>query len=329
MPAHCVPSPHPAAPVCLVTGGSGLVGRAIVHRLVQQQCPVRMAVRALPPGGTLPQVQVVTGQTLGADADWSPALSGVATVLHLAARVHMLRDAATDPLVAYRAVNTEGTLRLARQAADAGVRRFVFVSTVKVHGESTPPGQALTEAVPAAPTDAYALSKHEAEQGLADIADRTGMQVVVIRPPLVYGPGVKANFAALVRAVARGLPLPFGAIDNRRSLVGVDNLVDVLLLCLTHPAAAGQAFFVSDGEDLSTPTLVRRIAAAMDRPARLLSLPLPLLRVVSTCFERRDAMERLCSNLQVDITKARTLLNWSPPFSVDEGLRRAVAGLVP
>lgn len=318
MPAHPVPS-------LLLTGGSGFVGSAAAAALTRRGAFCRLAMRKA--GSVLAREQVVCVAALGPETNWSQALDGTEAVLHLAARVHVLRDAVADPLAAYRAVNTAGTLLLAEQAAAAGVRRFVFVSTVKVHGERTSPGNPFTEALPPAPDDPYALSKWEAEQGLAAIAARTGMEVVIVRPPLVYGPGVKANFAALLRAVARGWPLPLAAVDNRRSLVGIDNLVDFLLLCLEHPAAANQTLLVSDGEDLSTPDLLHRLGTAMDRPARLWPMPPALLTAGAALLGRRAAAERLCSNLQVDITKARTLLGWTPPISVDEGLRRAAAGL--
>jgi nucleoside-diphosphate-sugar epimerase len=264
---------------------------------------------------------------IDAHTDWARALDRVEAVVHLAARAHVLRDEVADPLAAYRAINTAGTLHLARQAAQSGVRRFVFVSTVKVHGEASI--RPLSETMAPAPQGPYAISKHEAEIGLRDIAAQTGMEVVILRPPLVYGPGVKANFAALMRAVARGWPLPLGALDNRRSLVALDNLVDAILTCLEHPAAAQQTFLVSDGEDLSTTALLRRLGLALGRPARLVPVPAALLTVGATLLGRRAMAERLCGNLQVDITKARTLLGWSPPVRVDEGLRRAAAGLAP
>ncbi|PZP93512.1 MAG: NAD-dependent dehydratase [Variovorax paradoxus] len=313
----------------LLTGASGFVGAHLLQRLAARPLgQTVVAVRKLPHQSPSP-VRVHVVDDAAAKPDWSSALLDTDAVVHLAARAHLLHDHATDPLAAYRDVNTAGTLRLAEQAAGAGVRRFVFVSTAKVHGESTPPSRPFTEAAAPAPGDPYALSKWEAEQGLAVISARTGMEVVVVRPPLVYGPHVKANFAALMRAVARGWPLPLAAIDNRRSLVGLDNLVDFLLLCLDHPAAANQTFLVSDGEDLSTPALLRRLGSAMGRPARLWTLSPTLLTAGATLLGRRAAAERLCGNLQVDTTKARTLLNWSPPVSVDEGLRRAAAGLAP
>lgn len=259
----------PALPLCyLVTGASGFVGRAVVAALARQARTVRITARR--PASIQAPLQVAASADLqDTQADWSQAVHGVTAVIHLAARAHILRDQATDPLQAYRAANTAGTLRLAEQAAQAGVRRFVFVSTVKVHGEASVLGQPFTEAMHPAPADPYALSKHEAEIGLREIAERTGMELVIVRPPLVYGPGVKANFAALMRAVQRGWPLPLGAIHNQRSMVALDNLVDFMLTCVDHPAAAHQSFLVSDGEDLATPELLRRLGQALQQPARL------------------------------------------------------------
>jgi UDP-glucose 4-epimerase len=250
--------------------------------------------------------------------DWTAALKGVQTVVHLAGRVHVMRDRVGDPLAAFRRTNVEGTLNLARQAASVGVRRLVFISSVKVNGEAG----AYRESDPPSPLEPYGLSKLEAEAGLREIAALTGLGVVVIRPPLVYGPDVKANFQALVRAIERGIPLPLGAVPNRRSLVARDNLVDFIVTCLDHPAASGQTFLVSDGEDMSTPTLIRRIAHVMHRPARLLPVPVNVLWAVATITGKRAVAQRLLGSLQVDITKARTMLGWTPPLTVDEGLRR-------
>ena len=255
---------------------------------------------------------------------WSTVLRGKDAVIHLAARVHVMRESAGDPLAEFRRVNTEGTLNLARQAVLAGVKRFVFISSVKVNGESTEPGHSFTEADTPNPQDAYGQSKHEAEQGLRQLSADTGMEVVIIRPPLVYGPGVKANFAVLMRAVQRGWPLPLGAVHNQRSLVALDNLVDLIVTCITHPQAANQTFLVSDGEDLSTPDLIRRMARALNRSARLLPVPVLALQAGASLLGKGDAVQRLCGNLQIDISKARSLLGWLPPWSVDEGLRRAV-----
>jgi nucleoside-diphosphate-sugar epimerase len=256
---------------------------------------------------------------------WGDALRNVSVVVHLAARVHVMHDNAADPLTAFRTVNMDGTLNLARQAAAAGVKRFVFISSVKVNGESTPLGLAFTEADAPNPQDAYGQSKHEAEQSLRQLSADTGMEVVIIRPPLVYGPGVKANFASLMRAVQRGWPLPLGAVHNQRSLVALDNLVDFIVTCITHPQAPNQTFLVSDGQDLSTTELVLGMAQAAGVPARLLPVPVWALQAGASLLGRGDAVQRLCGNLQVDIFKASSLLGWTPPVSLKEGLRRAMA----
>jgi nucleoside-diphosphate-sugar epimerase len=268
--------------------------------------------------------RTIVGSIDGA-TKWTAALCAVDVVVHLAARVHVMKDMSSDPLAAFRKVNVEGTLNLARQSAAAGVTRFVFLSSIKVNGECTKPGQAFTETDATAPQDAYGLSKHEAEQGLRQLAADTGMEVVIIRPPLVYGPGVKANFAALMHAVQHGWPLPLGAVHNQRSLVALDNLVDFIVTCITHPQAANQTFLVSDGHDLSTTELVRSMAQAAGVPARLLPVPVWALQAGATLLGKGDAVQRLCGNLQVDTAKARTLLGWVPPVSVGEGLHRAVS----
>ena len=289
----------------LVTGSSGFVGRALVDRL-------RPA-----------SAQLMLPRQLNIDA---AEMSGISTVIHLAARVHVMHDTAADPLAAFRAVNVEATLALAAQAAAAGVHRFVFVSSVKVNGEATAVDHPFTERDAPAPQDAYAISKWEAEQGLRQIASSTGMEVVIIRPPLVYGPGVKANFAALMRAVQRGWPLPLGAVHNLRSLVGLDNLVDFIITCVSHPAAANQTFFVSDGADISTPDLVRAMGRAAGCPARLLSVPVSVLATLASLVGKRAAVDRLCSSLQLDISKAHELLQWVPPVALEQGLDRTFAG---
>ena len=289
----------------LVTGSSGFVGRALVDRLLPASA------------------QLMLPRQLNIDA---AEMSDISTVIHLAARVHVMHDTAADPLASFRAVNVEVTLALAAQAAAAGVHRFVFVSSVKVNGEATTAGHAFSERDAPAPQDAYALSKWEAEQGLRQIASSTGMEVVIIRPPLVYGPGVKANFAALMRAVQRGWPLPLGAVHNLRSLVGLDNLVDFIITCVSHPAAANQTFFVSDGADISTPDLVRAMARAAGCPARLLSVPVSVLATLASLVGKRAAVDRLCSSLQLDISKAHELLQWVPPVALEQGLHRTFAG---
>ena len=308
----------------LVTGASGWVGRALCERLLLEGVSVSAALRSAVP--MLPGCEVVQVGAIDEQTDWRAALADVDLVIHLAARVHVMNERAADPLTEFRRVNVQGTLALFRQAALTGVRRFVFVSSVKVNGESTLPGQPFSEVDTPQPQDAYGISKFEAEQGLQQLARETGVELVVIRPPLVYGPGVKANFAALMRAVQRGWFLPLGAVDNRRSLVALDNLVDFIMTTCSHPAAANQTFFVSDGRDLSTTELIRAMARAAQVPSRLLPVPPSLLVWLGGLIGRRPVVGRLCDNLQVDISKARQLLNWLPSVTVEEGLRRVVMG---
>ena len=280
---------------------------------------VRAAVRApapLPAG-----IETVTIPDLSAGVDWSGALRDVDVIVHLAARVHVMRDTERDPLAAFRNTNVNGTLALARAAARAGVRRFIYLSSIKVNGEGTDEGKPFRAQDPPNPLNPYAVSKLEAEQGLAEISVPGSMQYVIIRPPLVYGPGVRANFRSMMRWVQRGVPLPFGSIANRRSLVARPNLVDLIVTCLEHPAAANQTFLVADGEDLSTTELLRRIGRAMNHPARLLPIPPGLLKSLATLLGRRDVALRLCDSLQVDIAATQRLLGWHPPVSVDVALR--------
>ena len=310
----------------IVTGGSGFVGRALCGELDLRSCEVSRIVRVLsPPVGAMPGPVHVS--RIDAATNWLSTLHGAKTVIHLAARVHVMQDTTADPISAFRAVNVDGTLNLARQAAYAGVKRFVFVSTAKVNGESTQPDRPFTEVDIPNPQDAYSLSKYEAEQGLRGISADTGMEVVIIRPPLVYGPGVKANFATLMQAVQQGRPLALGSVNNRRSLVALDNLVDFIMVCMTHPKAANETFLVSDGNDLSTTELVRGLARAAGVSPRLLPVPVWALQAGAMLLGKEDEVQRLCGSLQVDISKARHLLGWRPPVVVEEGLRRAVAGM--
>jgi nucleoside-diphosphate-sugar epimerase len=290
--------------------------------------PVRGAVRSLcsPPDGA----ETVVIGSLSSETEWTVALSKVEQVVHLATRVHVMNDKSSDPLAEFRRVNVEGTAALARQAAAAGVKRFVFLSSVKVNGEFTEAGQPFTADDVPAPEDPYGVSKHEAEKLLRQIAAETGMEVVIIRPPLVYGPGVKANFESMMRWLARGVPLPLAAVtENRRSLVALDNLVDLIMTCLNHPAAANQTFLVSDGEDLSTAQLLKRMGAAMGKLARLFYVKPALLKLGATVLNKPAIYQRLCGSLQLDIAKTRKMLDWTPPVSVNEGLRRAAEGFRP
>lgn len=309
----------------LITGANGFVGQAIWKRLVRMSGVQAVGCVRCTDAFTDTGAAVITVGDLSELTDWSVALADVETIVHAAARVHVMHDTELDPLTAFRAVNVIGTLCLARQAAAAGVKRLVFISSVKVNGESTQPGRAFTENHAPDPQDAYGQSKNEAEQGLRHLATETGMEVVIIRPPLVYGPGVKANFAALMRVVQRGWPLPLGAMRNQRSLVAMDNLVDFIITCITHPQAANQTFLVSDGQDLSTTELIRGMACASGVPVRFLPLPVWVLQACARLLGKGDAVQRLCGNLQVDISKSHTLLGWVPPVSVEEGLRRVIA----
>lgn len=312
----------------LVTGATGFVGNAMVQRLAEDSASggVVAAVRRLDkswPKG----VQPIQMGDLLPTSDWRAVLQGLDAVVHCAARVHVMQDTATDPLEAYRQVNVLGTLNLASQAAQAGVRRFVFVSSIKVNGEATAPGRPFTADDTPVPLDPYGVSKMEAEQGLHELSARTGMEVAIVRPVLVYGPGVKANFASMMRWVARGVPLPLGLIHNARSMVALDNLVDLLMSCLTHHAAAGHTFLVSDGEDVSTTELLHRTAQAMGKTARLLPVPASWLEFGAALLGKRAVAQRLCGFLQVDIKKNQRLLGWRPPLTLDEGLKKAVGGM--
>lgn len=306
----------------LLTGASGFVGRGLLERMslrvdLELIAAVRRPVSGFP--------ECVTSQVVGgleADTDWRNLLDGVGVVIHSSARVHVMNDTSSDPLTEFRKVNVDGTLNLARQAAASGVRRFIFISSIKVNGEGTLVGAPYFADAQPTPMDPYGISKMEAEQGLRALAAETGMEVVIIRPVLVYGPGVKANFLSMMRWLNKGVPLPFGAIDNRRSLVALDNLVDLIMTCIDHPAAANLTFLVSDGKDLSTTELLRRMGIALGKPACLLPVPSRLLEVGTAMLGKQALAQRLCGSLQVDISKTRELLNWTPPLSVDEALRK-------
>ena len=307
-----------------VTGASGFVGGALCKAFAQDNS-LRISIRDVCVGKQFDSVDIVEA-SLCPDQDWTKALSEVSVVVHCAARVHVMNEKSNNPLEEFRRVNVDGTLNLARQAVEAGVRRFVFISSIKVNGEFTDLGHPFTADQISAPIDPYGVSKYEAEMGLRALADETGMEVVIIRSPLVYGPGVKANFLSMMNCLRRGIPLPLGGVTkNRRSFVFIDNLVSVIVACINHPAAANQTFLVSDDEDLSTLGLLENMALALGLPSKLIAVPTTLITLGAKLIGRPDISQRLCGSLQVDIKKTKDLLGWSPPVSVTEGLRQTAA----
>ena len=305
----------------LVTGGSGFVGKALLERLAGNPVWATRALVRKPPVQRVQAVDYRLFTELSAIDATSKHLEQVDTVIHLASRVHVMHETAEDPLAEFRRVNVEGTLALARTAIAAGVRRFVFVSSVKVNGETTDGRLPFLADEAPAPLDPYGISKREAEDGLRLLATQSALEVVIVRPVLVYGPGVKANFHNMMKWLSKGVPLPFGAIHNKRSLVALDNLVDLLVTCIDHPAAANQTFLASDGEDLSTTQLLQRLGRALGKPARLLPVPDALIKGAAKLAGKGGLSQRLCGSLQVDIAKNRELLGWVPPLDVDQALR--------
>jgi nucleoside-diphosphate-sugar epimerase len=301
----------------LVTGADGFVGRALCDALAAAGRSVRCAVRRLDRVST----GTIAVGDIGPDTNWNTTLDGVNCVVHLAARTHVLHETTAGALAAYRRINVTGTERLARAAAARGTRRLVFLSSVKVNGEGTGERPYTEEDAPR-PEDAYGISKTDAERALAGIAAETGLEITVLRPPLVYGPGVKGNFLRLMRLVARGVPLPLGAIDNRRSFIYLGNLVDAIMKALDAPRAAGRTYLAADGEDLSTPALVRAMAAALGIKPRLVPFPLALLKVAATLTGRRAEFARVAGSLQVDSSRIRRELDWRPPYTVAQGLKQ-------
>lgn len=303
----------------LVTGGSGFLGGALCRALSGQK-NVRAAVRKLSSTKLTANVEEVVGE-LSEAFDWSRALSEVGSVVHCAARVHVMRETSEDPQKEFRATNVEGTMNLARHAVKAGVRRFIFISSIGVNGGETK-GKPFSAFDIPAPHTPYAASKFEAEIGLLTLAEETGLEVVIIRPPMIYGPDAPGNFAALMKALDSRIPLPLASIlNNRRSYVYLDNVIDLVKTCIDHPAAANQTFLVSDDEDLSTAALLRSMASALGRSPRLIPLPAGLIALGAALVGRPAIAQRLCGSLQLDINKTKTLLGWSPPVSVEEGLR--------
>ena len=305
-----------------VTGASGFVGQAVITELLSRQYDVHAVVRSLDKNAPVlaRAIQTFSVGDIGPDTDWRDALTEVDCIVHCAARAHAMNE--TDALEAYRAVNVDGTRRLAEQAAGMGVRRLVYLSSIKVNGEQTVPGDRFSTLNNTFPEDPYGISKWEAEQALHEVSAKTGLEIVIIRPSLVYGPGVKGNFLSLLGWLKKGIPLPLGAIHNQRSLVGIDNLIDLIITCIDHPAAANRTLLVSDDEDLSTTELLRGMGHALGMPARLLPVPSSLLQFGANLLGKKDVAQRLFGNLQVDISKTKEILNWKPPVGVDEGLRK-------
>lgn len=300
----------------LITGHSGFIGQALVLSLASRD--LRLVGRRVLDH----QTNVFFKKELTSTENYTDSLAGVLTVIHTAARAHIMEDESTDPLTEYRKVNVDGTLNLARQAADAGVKRFIFISSIKVNGEQTQAGFRFNATDIPEPEDPYGVSKFEAEQVLLTLAQNTQMEVVIIRSPLVYGPGVKGNFANMINVVKKGIPLPLGAIHNRRSLVALDNLVDLIVTCIDHPLAANQVFLAADGQDLSTTELLKGLAKAMGQPSRLIPVPCCLLTLGANMLGKKTIAQKILGSLQVDISKAQDSLGWNPPLSVEEGLKR-------
>ncbi|WP_226649040.1 UDP-glucose 4-epimerase family protein [Microbulbifer variabilis] len=297
----------------LLTGASGFVGRALLPALRAKGFDVLPVYRRAVEGGL--QIPHIDAKT-----DWSSALDNIDVVIHAAARVHVMHETADNPLAEFRKVNLEGTLQLARQAALSGVKRFIYLSSIKVNGESTTGRGAFTAVETPHPADPYAISKKEAEDALLALAKETGLEVVIIRPPLVYGPGVKANFHSMMRWLQKGIPLPLGLVRNRRSLVSIYNLIDLLTICIDHPKAKNQIFLVSDDFDMSITDLLKQLSRALGCRALLVPVPESVLTFTLTLLGKRAVSDRLCGSLQVDIEKTKQLLSWEPPVTIEEGL---------
>ncbi|NOQ13582.1 MAG: NAD-dependent epimerase/dehydratase family protein [Methyloprofundus sp.] len=304
----------------LITGATGFIGKAVLQELLKQKFNVSAAVRKLSPALPDAVTQVEIGD-LSALPENISILQNIDVVIHIAARAHIMHETQSNPLTEFRKVNTTATLNLARQAAEAGVKRFIFISSIKVNGEKTQPGNPFKAEITMPPSDAYGLSKFEAEHGLMSLAQNTGMEVVIIRPPLVYGPGVKANFLSMLKWVDKGVPLPLGAVYNQRSLVALDNLVNFICHCINHPKASNEVFLIADGDDVSTTQLLQKVAQALGKKAVLLPLPTGLMRFAASLIGKQSIASRLFDSLQVDSSKARDLLGWQPVINMDEQLK--------
>jgi nucleoside-diphosphate-sugar epimerase len=320
----------------LITGATGFLGQNLCSAALDRNYSIRATTRSASKPHRHPEIESIPISSI-AEPLPETALKGLEVIVHLAARVHVMNDTTSDPLAAHRQINTAATLSLARQAAQHGVKRFIYLSSIKVNGEGgIDIDRPYTEQDPPQPIDPYGQSKWEAEQGLKQIAAETGLEIVIIRPPLIYGAKVKGNFQQLLRIIQRGIPLPLGSINNHRSLVYVGNLVDAILTCITHPAAKNQTFLVSDGNDLSTPALILGLAKYVEKPdwmnaielPTLLSIPPQLLVFCGKLVGQTSSVERLIGSLTVDSTHIQTTLDWKPPFSVNEGLRATVKDLV-
>ncbi len=305
----------------LVTGSTGFIGKVLINQLDVHGFKPFASVRKK--SSLFPShIEQVVGGGIYPSKVWKETLSNIDVVIHLAARVHVMNDTDTNALAEFRKVNTKGTLNLARQAAESGVKRFIFLSSIKVNGEATNLDSPFSSKDTYVPSDPYGLSKYEAEQGLKKIAKETGMEVVIIRPPLVYGPNVKANFLSMMEWLYKGVPLPLGSIHNKRSLVALDNLIDLIITCIKHPAAVNQTFLISDEEDLSTTDLLRRMTKALGKPSRLIPIPSNIITLGATLLGQKGVAQRLCGSLQVDISHTKSTLGWNPPVSVDEALQK-------
>ena len=308
----------------LITGASGFIGQALLKRLTRDHLTVRCILRQQ--NQNFNHIEHILMPSMSESNDWRRALEGCDIVIHLAARVHVMHEDSKDPLSEFRKTNVVLTTNLARQAAALGVKRFIFLSSVKVNGEGTR-HNVFNESQAANPQDPYAISKWEAEEALRHLSKKTDMEVVIIRPPLVYGPGVKANFLKMMRYLQRGVPLPLGNIQNKRSLVGLNNLVDFIVTCVSHPKAANQTFLISDDDDISTSNLLRLISKVMDKRPRLIPIPSKLLFWLFSMIGRGDFAERLLGSLEVDISKAKKLLSWSPPTTMEDELKETVRAM--